>query len=113
MSDAEIVRDIAALSESERLARAVLLFHGSDWSDEKREQWIALTGQREATTRVLCDLARRTLVAAVAKEIRTENIVAGFCAALHRFHPNASDLELDLGVREIVNVILEAAALKI
>jgi hypothetical protein len=50
---------MAALSNADRLARAVLLFHSADsWSDEKREQWLALTGQEAATTRVLCDLAR-------------------------------------------------------
>jgi hypothetical protein len=60
MSDAETGRETARLSNAERLARAVLLFHGAiEWNDEQRELWDALTGQKEATTRVLCDLARK------------------------------------------------------
>ena len=110
--------DAVSINAAERLARAVLLFHSADsWTAENREQWFALTGQQTATTRVLCDLARRTLIAAVAKDIRAESIVAGFRVALRRFHqnacyPNASDAELDIAVREITNVILEAAARK-
>jgi len=38
----------------DRLARAVLLFHHSgQWTAEDCETWIALTGQRVATARVL------------------------------------------------------------
>jgi hypothetical protein len=46
------------MNNTERLAYAVLLFHNS-WSDEeKRELWLALTGQEAPpTTRVLCDWA--------------------------------------------------------
>jgi hypothetical protein len=59
MSDAEVGRDMAKLSLAERLARAVLLFHrGGIWTDWDREVWLALTGEHDATTRVLCDLAR-------------------------------------------------------
>jgi len=48
------------MSDAERLAKAVLLFHrGGPWFDRDRELWSALTGEREATTKVLCDLARR------------------------------------------------------
>lgn len=63
MSDAEIGRDMAPLSLAERLARAVLLFHqggqGGHWTDHDSEVWLALTGERDCTTRVLCDLARQ------------------------------------------------------
>jgi hypothetical protein len=46
----------------EDLAAAVLLFHsGGYWSAEKRDLWEQLTGQREATTRTLCDCARALL----------------------------------------------------
>jgi hypothetical protein len=49
----------------ERLARAVLLFHrGGPWTDADRAVWLELTGQRDATTRVLGDLAREVLAAA-------------------------------------------------
>lgn len=49
-----------AISDAERLARAVLLFHrGSPWSAVDREMWRHYTGSDEATTKALCDLARR------------------------------------------------------
>ncbi len=45
-----------------QLAQAVLLFHrGGPWTEEDRAAWLALTGSDEATTRTLCDLARRVL----------------------------------------------------
>lgn len=45
--------------------RALLLFHSSSpWTESKREEWVRLTGQDEATTRVLCDTARAALDAA-------------------------------------------------
>jgi hypothetical protein len=48
------------LSDAERLARAVLLFHrGGPWTAWDIEVWRVLTGESEATTRALCDLARR------------------------------------------------------
>ena len=44
------------------MARAVLLFHrGGPWTDNDRALWLALTEQEEATTRVLCDVAREVL----------------------------------------------------
>lgn len=50
------------MSPLERLARAVLLFHGNGpWMPDKSNEWLMLTGSREATNRVLCDLARRLL----------------------------------------------------
>lgn len=47
------------LTKAERLARAVLLFHGADiWDEERSWTWRMLTGKAECTTKVLCDLAR-------------------------------------------------------
>lgn len=46
----------------ERLALAVLLFHSQGaWMEAKSAEWLRLTGTREATSKVLCDLARRLL----------------------------------------------------
>lgn len=59
-SDAEAGRDMAAISSAERLARAVLMFFESgDWSNDKRELWLAITGKDDATSRTLGDLARQ------------------------------------------------------
>ena len=45
-----------------RLAYAVLLFHrGGAWTSHDRTLWQVLTGETEATTRVLGDMARRYL----------------------------------------------------
>jgi hypothetical protein len=50
------------VTELERLARAVLLFHrGGPWTEADRYAWRGLTGEDEATTKVLCDLARQTV----------------------------------------------------
>jgi hypothetical protein len=50
------------MTPRERLARAVLLFHrGGPWTDNDRALWLALTEQAEATTHVLCDVAREVL----------------------------------------------------
>lgn len=44
------------------VVEAMLLFYsGSPWSALKAEQWLALVGQREATTRALCDMAHEAL----------------------------------------------------
>lgn len=46
----------------ERLARAVLLFHGKGpWIQDKAREWVLLTGTPEATTQTLRDLAQRLL----------------------------------------------------
>ena len=46
----------------ERLGRAVLLFHsGHPWTGSLRNEWVTLTDETEATTKVLCYLARRLL----------------------------------------------------
>lgn len=40
----------------------VLLFHcGLEWSQHKRAQWFGFTGEKEATTRVMCDEIRMRL----------------------------------------------------
>lgn len=47
-------------SPAVRLARAVLLFHGGGpWTAADGDEWERVTGSREATTKVLGDLARR------------------------------------------------------
>jgi hypothetical protein len=50
------------MNSTERLARAVLLFHrGGRWTGTDRNEWVMLTGEEDATTKVLCDLARRSM----------------------------------------------------
>jgi hypothetical protein len=50
------------MSSLERLARAVLLFHqGGSWNGMHRNEWVMLTDEEDATTKTLCDLARRLL----------------------------------------------------
>jgi hypothetical protein len=45
-----------------QLAKAVLLFYRiGPWTDADAAVWLSLTGQPEATTKTLCDLARRLL----------------------------------------------------
>lgn len=52
------------LSDAALLARAVLLYHrGGPWTAEDAGTWLGLTGSPEATTRALCDLARRVRAA--------------------------------------------------
>lgn len=42
--------------------KALLLFHGvGPWDKEKSAEWVKLTGHHDATTKVLCDNARRAL----------------------------------------------------
>ena len=53
------------MTDAECLARAVLLFHrGDPWTGTNRTEWVMLTGEEEATTKTLCDLARRVAFAA-------------------------------------------------
>jgi len=50
------------MTDPEKLARAVLLFHqGGNWGEEQRRLWRLFTAEDGATTKVLCDLARRVL----------------------------------------------------
>lgn len=52
--------DPISANAAQRLARAVLLFHGAEaWTADQQANWLALTGEPAATTRVLCDLARQ------------------------------------------------------
>ena len=52
--EAEYVRGL------ERLAAAVLLFHrGGPWTAADMQAWKALTDADEATTKALCDFARK------------------------------------------------------
>jgi hypothetical protein len=47
---------------AQALARAVLMFHSaSQWGARERATWRQLTGDGEATTHVLCNMARRVL----------------------------------------------------
>jgi hypothetical protein len=58
-SDAEAGRDMAPLSDAERLARAVVLFFkGTAWTPQDTENWTALTGMKECSNRALCNFAR-------------------------------------------------------
>ena len=55
------------LTDEERALTAVLLFFASTPGDaDKRLDWWRLTGQTEATSRVLCDTVRRVLRPAAA-----------------------------------------------
>ena len=48
--------------EAERLLRAVLLFYQApEWDDAQRLEWEDITGESEATTKVLCDSIRTLL----------------------------------------------------
>lgn len=55
----------AAAAELAEAAEATLLFHsGGTWDSEKRTRWLVLTGEEDATTRILCDVQRRALTRA-------------------------------------------------
>jgi hypothetical protein len=46
----------------ENLAQAVLLFHrGGEWTYQDKLAWQVLTGSEEATTKTLCDFARKVI----------------------------------------------------
>lgn len=50
------------MSDAERLATAVLLFHkGGQWTDSDDILWEKLVGSNSATSRTLCDFARNIL----------------------------------------------------
>lgn len=52
-------KQVLAAMKRERLVQALLLFHSAEaWDEDRRRRWEELTGHREATTKVLCDLAR-------------------------------------------------------
>lgn len=51
--------EIPSAPTFQQCAEATLLFHsGSPWDARKKQRWLELTGQDEATTRVLCDMQR-------------------------------------------------------
>ena len=65
-SSDDMMNTIAALrarvAKLEAAAKAALLFHrGGEWTTEDQEAWFALTGELDATTKVLCDSARAAL----------------------------------------------------
>lgn len=50
------------MTDLERLALAVLLFHrGGAWSTDDHKNWLELTGTPLATSRNLCNLARKLI----------------------------------------------------
>lgn len=58
--------------------RAVLLFHdAAPWGAAKRAEWLRITGTAEATTRTLCDHARRVLAAGSCRPKRAEDESTG------------------------------------
>jgi len=60
MMGRQIDVDIGQISNAERLARAVLLFHrGGSWTAADRKTWKDLTGEDETSTKSLCDFARK------------------------------------------------------
>lgn len=71
-----LTRRVESLTNAERLARAVLMFHdGSQWDDDKSATWKALTGSDEVTTKALGNLARAVRSAEELKEARRLAIV--------------------------------------
>lgn len=76
------------LNDARCALEAVLLFHsGGDWTDEKRERWLELTGNDFATTRSLCDFIRRVvgvpvLLEAEVKTFRTFDDLTAHVRAL-------------------------------
>lgn len=52
---------IAAAPDMAAVAEATILFYTINWTDEKRKRWKELTGQEEATTKILCNFARFAL----------------------------------------------------
>ena len=49
----------APLTDAQRLAEAVLLFHrGGHWTLGDRRRWLQLTGSADCTSKALCNLAR-------------------------------------------------------
>ena len=45
------------------MLEAVLLFHsGGHWDKERRDRWRMLVGEKEASTRIMCDKIRELLM---------------------------------------------------
>ena len=56
---------IAAAPELLAALEAVLLFHsGREWDATARREWLRLVGAPDATTKVLCDVARSAIAKA-------------------------------------------------
>lgn len=53
---------IAAAPALRDACEAVLMFHsGGAWDAARAEEWLALTGSNEATTKALCDFVRKAV----------------------------------------------------
>jgi hypothetical protein len=47
----------------EKGCKAALLFHSSTpWTPEKQKEWVELTGEKDCTTKSLCNFLRRMLL---------------------------------------------------
>ena len=47
----------------EKGCKAALLFHSpTPWTPEKQKEWVELTGERDCTTKSLCNFLRRVLL---------------------------------------------------
>ena len=56
---------VAAAPELLAALEAVLLFHsGREWDETTRREWLRLVGAPDATTKVLCDVARAVIAKA-------------------------------------------------
>ncbi len=42
--------------------KLVLLFYTIDWTEEKKAEWLRITGSHEATTKVMCDHIRTVMM---------------------------------------------------
>ena len=59
---AEIERLRARVAKLEAAVKATLLFHhGGEWTPKDQEAWFTLTGDWDASTKVLCNFARAAL----------------------------------------------------
>lgn len=66
-------RLMAAAPELLDACRAVLLFHAVEWDEDKRTEWKAITGESEATTKILCDHIRNAIAKARRPNERTHH----------------------------------------
>jgi len=72
------------VTDLERLARALLLFHRAErWTGQMRIEWAMLTDTEEATTATLCNLARRLLQEEGAMTWMLANAVYGSPGYMH------------------------------
>jgi hypothetical protein len=100
------------MSDLDRLGRAVLLFHrGGQWTGQDRNEWVMLTGEEDATTKVLCDLARKLLAAAHTERRAVSKPETTDAVARTKADPNRSRREDQL-VAEIERLRVENAQLR-